>query len=139
MKEPKIRQLRELVERASRDNPRLITRLEKAAFLVLLRTIERLGEHHFRVGSEDGLRYYEVINGHCRCSDYLRHGPGHPCKHRLALSLNQSLGARTKSGKASRSSDPESLSIEDSPPADPTNPVSGRPTLSAMESDEVLS
>lgn len=34
-----------------------------------------------------GLRYYVVLNGDCECSDYLPHGPGHPCKHRLALAI----------------------------------------------------
>ena len=87
--QPRISQLRELVERASRDNPHLTSRLERAAFLVLLRPIEILAKDRFRVGSEDGLRYYEVVNGHCQCSDYLRHGSGHPCKHRLALALYQ--------------------------------------------------
>ena len=89
--QPRIQQLRELVERASRDNPHLTSRLERAAFLVLLRPIEILAKNRLRVGSEDGLRYYEVVNGHCQCSDYLRHGSGHPCKHRLALALYQSL------------------------------------------------
>ena len=51
-----------------------------------------LGDHHFQIGSEDGLRNYEVLNGHCQCFDYVRHGAGHPCKHRLALSLYQRLG-----------------------------------------------
>ena len=73
--------------------------MEKAAFLVLLRPIDSLAENHYRVGSEDGLRYYDVIDGHCQCSDYLRHGPGHPCKHRLALSLNQRLGPKPLMGQ----------------------------------------
>ena len=90
--ESQIRRLRKLVELSSRQNPHLTTRLEKAAFLVLLRPVEHVGEDHYRIGSEDGLRYYEVINGHCQCSDYLRHGAGHPCKHRLAISLIQRLG-----------------------------------------------
>ncbi len=90
-KKPTIRQLRELVQRASRDNPHLTSRLEKAAFLLLLRPIVALGDHHFQIGSEDGLRNYEVLNGHCQCSDYVRHGASHPCKHRLALSLYQRL------------------------------------------------
>ena len=88
---PTLCQLRKLVHQASRDNPHLTSRLEKAAFLVLLRPIVPLGDHHFRIGSEDGLRHYEVLNGHCECSDYLRHGTGHPCKHRLALALYQRL------------------------------------------------
>ena len=90
-KNPSLDQLRELVYRASRDNPHLTSRLEKAAFLLLLRPIVSLGDQRFQVGSEDGLRNYEVLNGHCECSDYLRHGPGHPCKHRLALALHQRL------------------------------------------------
>ena len=89
--EPTIGQLRELVHRASKDNPHLTSRLEKAAFLVLLRPVLSLGGGHYRVGSEDGLKYYEVRNGHCACTDYLRHGAGHPCKHRLALSFYLTL------------------------------------------------
>ena len=121
-KEPKLRQLRELVERASRDNPHLTSRLEKAAFLLLLRPIARIGDHHYRVGSEDGLRDYEVVNGHCQCSDYLRHGAGHPCKHRLALALNQRLGAKFKSGDADRISGHDPFLSDDSSAADPTAP-----------------
>ena len=90
-KKPNLDQLRELVQRASRENPHLTTRLEKAAFLLLLRPIVSLGEHHFQVGSEDGLRFYQIVNGHCQCHDYLRHGAGHPCKHRLALAFHQRL------------------------------------------------
>jgi hypothetical protein len=37
------------------------------------------------------LRSYEVLNGHCECSDYLRHGSGNPCKHRLALAFYKFL------------------------------------------------
>ena len=90
-KEPTIRQLRHLVEQAARDNPHLTSRLEKAAFLVLLRPIEAVGHEDYKIRSEDGLRYYEVRNGHCECSDYVRHGPGHSCKHRLALALHLTL------------------------------------------------
>ena len=92
--EPSIRQLREMVESASRGNPHLTSRLEKDAFLVLLRRIEDLGENHFRVGSEDSLRDYDITNGHCECSDYIRHGVGHPCKHRLALTFFKQLNGR---------------------------------------------
>ena len=89
---PTIDQLRNLVQRASRENPHLTSRLEKAAFLVLLRPLVSLGDGHYRVGAEDGLRTYEVLNGHCECADYLRHGAGHNCKHRLALALSLKLG-----------------------------------------------
>ena len=88
---PTISRLRVVVERAGRDHPHLTSRLETAAYLMLVRSIVSLGDHHFRIGSGDGLRNYEVLNGHCECSDYLRHGPGHPFKHRLALALHQRL------------------------------------------------
>ena len=91
-----IEELRGLIQGAAMRRPHLTGRLEKAAFLVLLRPIERLGPDIWRVGSEDGLRFYTVREGECECSDYLRHGSGHPCKHRLALFLYRSLenGAR---------------------------------------------
>ncbi len=69
----------------------MISRLERAAFLVLLRPIHHLDGDVWRVGSEDALRFYIVRKGECECSDYLRHGPGHPCKHRLALFLYRTL------------------------------------------------
>ncbi len=86
-----IEELRDLIKEAAMRRPRLTGRLEKAAFLVLLRPIERLGADIWRVGSEDGLRFYTVREGECECSDYLRHGSGHPCKHRIALFLHRSL------------------------------------------------
>lgn len=86
-REATIRDLRELVQSASRNNLHLTSRLEKAAFLFLLRRIASVGNERYEVGSEDGLRNYRVINGHCECHDYVSHGIGHPCKHRLALAL----------------------------------------------------
>ncbi|MCH7998032.1 MAG: SWIM zinc finger family protein [Chloroflexi bacterium] len=91
-----IEELRELINGAATRRPHLTGRLEKAAFLVLLRPIERLGTDIWRVGSEDGLRFYTVREGECECSDYLRHGSGHPCKHRLALFLHRSLENGTR-------------------------------------------
>ncbi len=86
-REATIGDLRELVQSASRNNPHLTSRLEKAAFLLLLRRVDSVGKERYEVGSEDGLRNYRVVNGHCECHDYVRHGIGHPCKHRLALAL----------------------------------------------------
>ncbi len=86
-----IEELRLLIKDASMQRPHLTGRLEKAAFLVLLRPIERLGADLWRVGSEDGLRFYTVRDGECECSDYVRHGSGHLCKHRIALFLHRSL------------------------------------------------
>ena len=86
-----VESLRTLVQQASHTNPHLTSRLEKAAFLLLLRPVVEVGQDRYRVMSEDGLRWYEIRDGHCDCSDYVRHGPGHPCKHRLAISLMQLL------------------------------------------------
>ena len=86
-----IQKLRELVQNACRENPHLTSGLEKAAFLVMLRNIESSGRDRFRIGSEDSLRFYHIVNGHCDCHDYVRHGSGHPCKHRLALSLRMNI------------------------------------------------
>ena len=58
-----IDSLRELVEQASHERPHLTSRLEKAAFLVVLRQIEICGPNYYRVGSEDGLRDYDVPPG----------------------------------------------------------------------------
>ena len=97
-----VESLRTLVQQASRTNPHLTSRLEKAAFLLLLRPVVEVGQDRYRVMSEDGLRWYEIRDGHCECSDYSRHGPGHPCKHRLAISLkellnnNESISANDK-------------------------------------------
>ena len=96
--EPAISELRKLVDNASRQNPHLTSRLEKAAFLVLLRPISPIGRDRYRIGSEDGLHSYEVVNGNCECSDYVRHGPGHPCKHRLAVALRLKLGSSASPG-----------------------------------------
>lgn len=92
-----IEALRELVERGSRENPHLTGRLEKAAFIVLLRPIENLGEGTYRVASEDALKTYIVQNGGCECPDYIRHGNGHYCKHRLAVGM---LGRLNGNGQA---------------------------------------
>jgi hypothetical protein len=62
-----------------------------AAILVLLRPIQHLDGDVWRVGSEGALLFHIVRKGECECSDYLRHGPGHPYKHRLALFLHRTL------------------------------------------------
>ena len=105
--EPTITELRILVDEARRSNPHLTSRLEKAAFLVLLRPITSTGPNRHQIRSEDGLRDYEVINGHCQCADYVRHGPGHSCKHRLALALHYKLTCSTLNPAARLSPEPE--------------------------------
>ncbi|MEE8384312.1 MAG: SWIM zinc finger family protein [Dehalococcoidia bacterium] len=86
-----IDQLRWLIKNAAMRRPHLTGRLEKAAFLVLLRPIEHVDGDVWQVESEDGLRFYTLRNGECDCSDYLRHGRGHLCKHRIALFLHHAL------------------------------------------------
>jgi hypothetical protein len=103
-----IDELRLLVESAAARRPQLTSRLEKAAFLVLLRPIQKLAGDSWQIPSEDGLRLYTVRRGECDCSDYLRHGAGHPCKHRLALFLHRALeveGARDS--KPTRGAQPD--------------------------------
>ncbi len=86
-----IEELRLLIKDAAMQRPHLTSRLEKAAFLLLLRPIQHLDGEVWRVGSEDGLRFYTVRDGECECSDYVRHGSGHLCKHRIALFLHRSM------------------------------------------------
>jgi len=95
-----IEALREIVERGSHENPHLVGRLEKAAFIVLLRPIESLGEGTYRVASEDALKTYIVQNGQCECPDYVRHGNGHFCKHRLAVGMLSRLNGGKANGQA---------------------------------------
>jgi len=94
-----IQKRRHLVQRASVTRPHLTSRLEKGAFLLVLRPIEKLDGGAWRVGSEDGLRSYLVRDGDCECSDYVRHGKGHPCKHRLALMLRDWLEDNCSQGQ----------------------------------------
>jgi hypothetical protein len=98
----RIRELRRLVRRASESRPHLTSRLEKGAFLLVLRPIEKLDGGAWRVGSEDGLRSYLIRNGECECSDYVRHGKGHPCKHRLALMLRNWLEENCNQDEATK-------------------------------------
>ena len=94
-----IDELRLLIREASMQRPHLTSRLEKAAFLLLLRPVEQLTGSVWRVGSEDGLRYYVVKNDECECSDYVRHGSGHLCKHRIALFLHRSMVGEARETK----------------------------------------
>src|SRR5438093_12600098 len=66
-----IDELRLLVESAAARRPQLTSRLEKAAFLVLLRPIYPLDSDVWRVTSEDGLRFYTVRRGECECWELL--------------------------------------------------------------------
>jgi hypothetical protein len=84
---PTIGTIRTLVERAKRREPALASRLERAAFVVLLRRVDERpeGGHTVESDSEPGTAYI-VDAGVCECPDYWR-APEHYCKHRLAVLL----------------------------------------------------
>ena len=92
--QPTLQELRQWVEEWSRENPHLTGRLERAAFLVLLRNVQEVAPNSYLVGAEDGLRDYAVVNGECECTDFQRHGVGHFCKHRLAVVFCERLGTK---------------------------------------------
>ena len=80
--------IRRLVEQGKAHRPELARRLDRAAFIVLLRSVEPTDAtaHEYAVESdvEPGRSYR--VNGTCECPDYAR-APGHWCKHRLAVAL----------------------------------------------------
>jgi hypothetical protein len=79
--------IRELVRRGAARNPLLRSRLERAAFIVLMRRIEDRpeGGHTVESDSEVG-KAYIVHAGACECPDYWRAPEGY-CKHRLAVMM----------------------------------------------------
>jgi len=94
-----IERLRRLVEEGKRERPELASRLERAAFILLLRPILKEGDG-WRVGSEDGRRWHAIQGGRCSCQDFQHRGG--PCKHLLALELL----ARLQEEKAQPQGDP---------------------------------
>ena len=78
-----------LVEKGKATRPDLATRLEKAALIVLFRTVELTdpAHHAYRVESEAEAGRFYTVNGVCDCPDYGRRAPGGWCKHRLATAL----------------------------------------------------
>jgi hypothetical protein len=84
---PTIEQLRTYVERAKERRPELTSRLERAAFIVTMRTITRHGPDYWEVESdtEHGRAYW--VNGlYCSCPDFPR-APSGLCKHKCAVGL----------------------------------------------------
>src|SRR5919199_978630 len=80
--------IRTLVTKGKQHRPELASRLERAAMIVLFRTIQvaDAAHHEYRVESESEQGRYYRVNGQCSCADYGR-APGHFCKHRLAVAL----------------------------------------------------
>lgn len=81
--------IRRLVLKGAENRPELATRLEKAAMIVLFRTVALDGpeEHLYHVESESQPGRFYTVNGECDCQDYTRRAPGGLCKHRLAVAL----------------------------------------------------
>lgn len=81
--------IRRLVEKGKATRPELASRMEKAAMIVLFRSVELTdAQHHeYRVESEaEEGRFYRV-NGVCECADFIHRAPSGFCKHRLAVAL----------------------------------------------------
>ncbi len=80
--------IRTLVTKGAQHGPELASRLERAAMIVLFRTVQvaDAAQHEYRVDSETEQGRYYRVNGTCSCPDYSR-APGHFCKHRLAVAL----------------------------------------------------
>jgi hypothetical protein len=81
--------IRRLVEKGKATRPELATRLEKAAMIVLFRTVEVTdgGRHEYRVESDTTPGRFYRVNGTCDCQDYSHRAPSGFCKHRLAVAL----------------------------------------------------
>ena len=79
--------IRELIERGSRRSPALTKRLERAAFLLLMRRIEAHPEGGWTVESETEVgKVYRVTDDACECPDF-QWAPHGYCKHRLAVMM----------------------------------------------------
>ena len=93
-----IEQLRELVTRCKVAHPELSTRLDKAATMVITRTVACIGTDLYKVESEAeaGRFYYVALDAterasRCQCPDVLSRAPEGRCKHWLAAQLQKGL------------------------------------------------
>jgi hypothetical protein len=80
--------LRTLVDRGRERRPELASRIERAAFIVLMRRIEPVEGGNWLVesDSEPG-KVYAVTSDACDCQDYYRAPKGY-CKHRIAVAIS---------------------------------------------------
>lgn len=102
---PTIEQLRTYVERAKERRPELTSRLERAAFIVTMRTITRHGPDYWEVESDtESDRSYWVYGQKCSCPDHAR-APGGLCKHRLACGIVQITERDAERRRNERASD----------------------------------
>jgi len=90
--------LRELVGRCKARHPELSIRLDKAAQIVITRTVVNVGTELYRVESESepGRFYYVYLDveeraSRCQCPDVLHRAPEGRCKHWLAAHLQRSI------------------------------------------------
>lgn len=96
--------VRRLVQQGSERRPDLATRLEKAAMIVLFRTVALDGpeEHLYHVESESQPGRYYTVNGACDCRDYMHRAPGGYCKHKLAVALVERATEDADTAEATR-------------------------------------
>ena len=93
-----IEELRDLVNRCKLAHPELSTRLDKAATMVITRTVACIGTELYKVESEAeaGRFYYVALDAderasRCQCPDVLSRAPEGRCKHWLAAQLQKGL------------------------------------------------
>lgn len=102
---PTVEALRTYVERAKTRRPELTSRLERAAFIVMLRQIERRGPDEWLVESDTERGKFYVVSGiFCSCYDHSR-APSGLCKHRLAVGTIQIAERDAKASHRERVSD----------------------------------
>lgn len=78
--------IRSATEHAKAHRPELASRVERAAFILVMRRIERDGEAWTVESVSQPGKCYRVVGCTCDCPDYFR-APDHQCKHRLAVAL----------------------------------------------------
>ena len=93
-----IEELRDLVNRCKVAHPELGTRLDKAATMVITRTVVCIGTELYKVEfeAEAGRFYYVALDAEerasrCQCPDVLSRAPEGRCKHWLATHLQKAL------------------------------------------------
>jgi hypothetical protein len=79
------------LERGKAAHPQIASRMERAAMIVLLRTIRADGTGWAVESEREPGRFYHVDTA-CECQDYRRRGG--PCKHQLAVGLLQACERR---------------------------------------------
>lgn len=86
--------IRESADFAKSHRPDLASRVERAAFIILMRRIERNGEVWLVESECEPGKSYHVVGATCECPDFFHRAPDGQCKHRIAVSLLIHCGNR---------------------------------------------